>query len=294
MQVTINQKIKYRESFRPFAPTVLVERIADYFDLDCPSPYMLIVAPVKAERRKPWQPDANQDLLAMVRCPRSDIPAITHVDYSARVQSISRPDNPDYYQVIKAFEAETGFGVIINTSFNVRGEPIVNTPSDAYRCFMHTEMDVLFLGPYRLHKGEQPPWPDVRKASTRQAFAGENDRLLRQKLKHIFRSQFLPLLNRLEVNAIKPLLHPFGQRPSTWQACPKQASLKSLFAFPQAIHEGCWDAAGLAAAIVAAWSDQKFAKLCEPVIESLLRAGGKQQHLASGAEEVPESIYVMF
>jgi carbamoyltransferase len=294
MQVTINQKIKYRESFRPFAPTVLVERIADYFELDRPSPYMLIVAPVKTERRKPWQAGQQQDLLAMVRSPRSDIPAITHVDYSARVQSISRVDNPDYYQVIEAFEARTGFGVIINTSFNVRGEPIVNTPSDAYRCFMHTEMDVLFLGPYRLEKGNQAPWPKARKSNALHARPRESERRLRHRLARIFREQFLPLLDGLEAQKIEPLLYPFGKSASTWQACSKPASPKTLFAFPQVIHEGHTDEAELAKAIVAAWSDQHFARQCEPVICSLLQAGGKQKYLAAGAEAVPESIYVMF
>ena len=132
----VNLKIKFRESFRPFAPTVLEERIAEYFEIDRPSPYMLLVAPVREGKRH--------------------IPSVTHVDHSARIQSINRQQNPLYYDMIKEFERRTGVPVIINTSFNVRGEPIVCSPEDAYRCFMRTHMDYLVLGPYLLDKTVQP------------------------------------------------------------------------------------------------------------------------------------------
>jgi carbamoyltransferase len=159
-QVLMNLKIKYRESFRPFAPAVLAERCADYFDLDGESPYMLLVAPVRAERRRPMQLDVfesgNDDLLAVVSQARSDIPAITHFDYSARVQTVRREEHPDYYAVIEAFERLTGCAVLVNTSFNVRGEPIVCSPRDAYRCFMRTEMDLLVLEDCLLVKEKQP------------------------------------------------------------------------------------------------------------------------------------------
>src|SRR5262249_12156600 len=132
MQANLNLKIKYRESFRPFAPTVLAERVSDYFELDRESPYMLLVAPVKASRRKPFELKIGDgDMLPIVRQLRSDIPAVTHVDYSARVQTIARADHPSYYDVIQAFEQATGCAVVVNTSFNVRGEPIVCTPYDA-------------------------------------------------------------------------------------------------------------------------------------------------------------------
>lgn len=160
MQSVMNLKIKYRESFRPFAPSVLRERVSDYFELDTDSPYMLLVAPVVEKRRRTLQADQRQlwgiDLLNV---PKSDIPAITHVDYSARVQTVSPSTNPRYYQLIKAFETQTGCGVLINTSFNVRGEPIVCTPEDAYRCFMRTEMDVLVLENFILLKEHQKPVP---------------------------------------------------------------------------------------------------------------------------------------
>lgn len=161
MQSKLNLKIKYRESFRPFAPSVLEDCYQDYFELKAPSPYMLLVDEVKKERQIPFELDdflneENSNLLPIVNMPRSDIPAITHVDYSARVQTVSRERNEHYYNIIKAFQKETGCGVIVNTSFNVRGEPIVCTPRQAYECFMRTEMDVLVLENCILYKEEQP------------------------------------------------------------------------------------------------------------------------------------------
>ncbi len=163
MQSVMNLKIKFRESFRPFAPSCLEEKVSEYFELDRPSPYMLLVAPVRAERRRALPPDEGVlDLKRRVNLPRSDIPAITHVDYSARIQTVHPEVNPRYHRLIRAFEELTGYGVIINTSFNVRGEPIVCTPEDAYRCFMRTEMDCLVLGSYLLHKEQQPQWHEER------------------------------------------------------------------------------------------------------------------------------------
>jgi carbamoyltransferase len=161
MQSVMNLKIKYRESFRPFAPSVLRERVSDYFDLDTDSPYMLLVAPVVEHRRTPLS-EAQKALwgIDLLNVPKSDIPAATHVDYSARIQTVHAETNPRYHKLIKAFEAKTGCGVIVNTSFNVRGEPIVCTPQDAYRCFMRTEMDVLVLENCVLNKVDQKPLED--------------------------------------------------------------------------------------------------------------------------------------
>jgi carbamoyltransferase len=158
MQSVMNLKIKYRESFRPFAPSVLRERASDYFVLDADSPYMLLVAPVAEKRRLPLS--VTQEGLwgiELLNVPRSDIPAVTHLDYSARIQTVHHDTNPRYYALLKAFEARTGHAVLVNTSFNVRGEPIVSTPEDAYRCFMRTEMDVLVLENCVLLKTDQKP-----------------------------------------------------------------------------------------------------------------------------------------
>ena len=157
MQRTLNLKIKYRESFRPFAPSCLVEDVSELFELDRPSPYMLLVAPVKEERRLAMTTDQESLFgIAKLNVPRSDIPAITHVDYSARVQTVDRRDQPAYHRLIEAFKERTGYGVIVNTSFNVRGEPIVCSPRDAYLCFMRTEMDALVMEDCVLLKTEQP------------------------------------------------------------------------------------------------------------------------------------------
>ncbi len=157
-QSVMNLKIKYRESFRPFAPSVMEDKAADYFDIDRPSPYMLLVADVREAHRLPMPVDGNMGMLEKLNIPRSDIPAITHLDYSARLQSVSKATKPDYYAIIEAFEKLTGCAVIVNTSFNVRGEPIVCTPQEAYQCFMRTEMDVLVLENCILYKEEQPKW----------------------------------------------------------------------------------------------------------------------------------------
>lgn len=163
MQSVMNLKVKYRESFRPFAPSVLQERVSDYFEMDCASPYMLLVAPVRPEHRVNGagheRPHTLRDWVNEVR---STVPAITHVDYSARVQTVSPHDSPAFYDVIKAFENLTGCGMIVNTSFNVRGEPIVCTPDEAYQCFMRTQMDDLVLESFLLSKQTQPARVDDR------------------------------------------------------------------------------------------------------------------------------------
>jgi carbamoyltransferase len=161
MQSMMNLKIKFRESFRPFAPSVLRERVADYFELDCDSPYMLLVAPVRDSLRIAMTEEQKQLFgIEKLNIPRSVIPAITHIDYSARVQTVSHEDNPLYHELIEEFERLTGCGVLVNTSFNVRGEPIVCTPADAYTCFMRTEIDYLVLGDFVLSKGEQNVFVD--------------------------------------------------------------------------------------------------------------------------------------
>jgi carbamoyltransferase len=161
MQKRLNLKIKYREGFRPFAPSVLHEETANFFELDRPSPYMLLVAPVRPERCRPLPPGYQEmDMFDRLYIQRSDVPAITHVDYSARIQTVHRETNEKYWRLIKAFQDLTGCGLIVNTSFNVRGEPIVCTPEDAYRCFMRTEMDYLVMEDFLFDKKEQPAFQD--------------------------------------------------------------------------------------------------------------------------------------
>lgn len=156
MQSLMNLKIKFRESFRPFAPTVLAEKVSEWFELDEESPYMLLVSRVKASRlKKITEQETKLWGIEKLNVVRSEIPAVTHVDYSARIQTINETDHPKYYNIIKEFENLTGCPVIINTSFNVRGEPIVCSPEDAYRCFMRTHIDYLVLENYLVDKKEQ-------------------------------------------------------------------------------------------------------------------------------------------
>jgi carbamoyltransferase len=162
MQKTMNLKIKFRESFRPFAPAVLAEKVSEWFDHDRASPYMLIVADVLEKHRK--QLTENEEALwgiDKLNVPRSSLPAITHVDYSARLQTVHRETNPMFHRLISEFDKITGCPVVVNTSFNVRGEPIVENPGQAYTCFMRTEMDVLVLGRHVLLKSEQPAWKEA-------------------------------------------------------------------------------------------------------------------------------------
>ncbi len=167
MQSVMNLKVKFRESFRPFAPIVLRSKVADYFELECDSPYMLIVAPLKETLRLPLP--ANLEGLELLKAVRSTLPAITHVDYSARIQTVDGTDNPLLHKLLTAFESATGSAVLVNTSFNVRGEPVVCTPDDAYRCFVNTEMDFLIMGYFIIERTAQP------KRLTRQNFVPQPD-----------------------------------------------------------------------------------------------------------------------
>jgi len=161
MQSVMNLKIKFRESFRPFAPSVLREQVAEWFELDVDSPYMLLVAPVRERWRIAMREDEQRLFgIEKLNVPRSTVPAVTHVDYSARIQTVHAETNPLYHALLSRFHALTGCPVLVNTSFNVRGEPIVCTPADAYRCFMRTEMDHLVVGSFLLDKSRQPALTD--------------------------------------------------------------------------------------------------------------------------------------
>ena len=161
MQTTMNLKIKFRESFRPFAPAVLAQDAGDYFELRQSSPYMLLVGDVARSQRLP-APESSAKGLDLLKIPRSTIPAVTHVDHSARVQTVTEDENPAYHRLLSEFKELTGCPVMVNTSFNVRGEPIVNTPEEAYACFMRTNIDYLAMGGFLLDKAEQPPWEETR------------------------------------------------------------------------------------------------------------------------------------
>jgi carbamoyltransferase len=301
MQVNLNLKIKYRESFRPFAPAVLEERVSEYFDLDRPAKYMQVVAPVRSDRCLPFDRGEGTDLLEIVRVARSDIPAVTHVDYSARIQTIRREDHPEFYDVVAAFERLTGCGVVVNTSFNVRGEPIVNTPFDAYRCFMRTEMDVLVLGNLLLRKEKQPPWPepkgDLEGVPVRRP---EPDAALLAGLERVYREDFLPLLRRIRGRELPPLCAPFGSAPSLWLDHPEGREGKRLFEIPPELQAGL-DPQAMARALVGRWLGDGAPRAFESLVAKLLEVGGRsgvgdelEEVAPETAEEVPETVYAMF
>jgi len=156
MQSALNLKVKFRESFRPFAPSILEEKASEYFDIPIKSPYMLLVAPVQNNKKISVMSDENLQGIQKLKVKRSVIPAVTHVDYSSRVQTVNEGDNPLFYKIIKAFDAQTGCPVVINTSFNIRGEPIVATAEDAYRCFMCTDIDYLLIDNFLFEREKQP------------------------------------------------------------------------------------------------------------------------------------------
>lgn len=299
MQTTINLKIKYRESFRPFAPAVLEECIGEYFELDRETPYMLLVAPVVESRRLPYKRSPEMTLYEIVRQPRSDVPAITHVDYSARIQSVRREDHPEYYDAINAFRTQTGYGVIVNTSFNVRGEPIICSPYDAYRCFMRTEMDVLVMGNFLLFKEEQPPYP-IEKGHIEHY---DPDELLDpaddpglEPLRRLFREMFLPLSGRYQASTERRVEQSTAGVPGRWHSCSPQTAVQ-IFEIPETLANRDETAADLAAAIVRYWQPGFVRNSLEPVISRLLEIGGELSAVSEEeelVEEVSEFVYVMY
>jgi carbamoyltransferase len=299
MQADLNLKIKYRESFRPFAPTVLAEKAGEYFELDRESPYMLIVAPVREERRKPVQPVEGEDLLPVVRQARSDIPAVTHVDYSARIQTVVREDHPAYYDLIRSFEKRTGCAVIVNTSFNVRGEPIVCTPADAYRCFMRTEMNVLALGNLILLKEEQPAWYEgkaegLESEDATKVETATNPRPLVRCLKKLFWQRFVPIATSLQQQHAVLVNRAFRRSASEWTALDELGGVKNLFEFPDALDSSTPDPERFARTLVEGWRDGPASRALQPLVQELVKLGLQYPAKEALEENVSESVYVMF
>jgi len=298
MQVDMNLKIKYRESFRPFAPSVLEEDVSKYFEMEGKSPYMLLVAPVKKERCLPFElPENVEDMLPVVKQPRSDLPAITHVDFSARVQSVSEAFAPEYYKLIKAFKEKTDCSVIVNTSFNVRGEPIVCTPADAYRCFMRTEMNILALGNFILIKEDQPEWPEG-KGEGLESIKDETDTQTMYdpkflaKLRNYFNSDFLKI-----VDQIKDEIHislRASDKSSSWIDVVEPDKIKDVFEYKSAILAEKTNAKEFTDALLAAWQHQDDAETLKELISELVKLGLEFPVDINFEEDVPDSVYAMF
>lgn len=299
MQVDMNLKIKYRESFRPFAPSVLQEDVRDYFEMDCESPYMLLVAPVKQERCLPFEmPENVEDMLPVVKEPRSDIPAITHVDFSARVQTVRKEFAPEYYELIKTFKKKTGCSVIVNTSFNVRGEPIVCTPADAYRCFMRTEMNVLALGNFILLKEDQPEWPEGKGVGL-ESVKSDSETTLQynidflKELKSVYKSDFQEILSGIDNDALKIKLSSTDAQ-TAWKDVIEPENLKLYFEFNPAMLKNNIAAEDFAEAVMSSWQYKEEAVKLLPIMQKLIKLGMKYPVNLDFEEDIPDSVYAMF
>lgn len=294
MQVKLNLKIKYRESFRPFAPSVLADKADEYFEFKGESPYMLLVAPVKKSRWLPFDRGAGDNLLEIVKQPRSDIPAITHVDYSARLQTVNREDSPVYYDVIAVFAKRTGYATIVNTSFNVRGEPIVCTPYDAYRCFMRTEMDALVLEHFLLLKEDQPPWPESK------GHVEEDDEIAEvgvdRLTKEIIAVFDAGTVAQLGVSSqVARAIADWKRRPSFWDDHKDASTLGEIFDIPKALDRPEATPRERAQAIAKYFGADPTARgRLVDLVATLLEIGGRHTADENLEEEVSESVYVMF
>ena len=255
---------------------------------------MLLVAAVRKERQLPLGEFSGEDMLPYVRQPRSDVPAITHVDYSARIQTIRREDHPEYYDLIRAFYERTGCPVIVNTSFNVRGEPIVGTPGDAYRCFMGTEMDALVLGRYLLLKEDQPPWPlpkgHVESDDAPETLKPQLAETLVRDLDEVYRASFLPAVGVLGAAGAAP----FRQRPSLWTDANSRNDAPAVFVVPGELAFPMKDVEKTAAAIVDQWELRGSCAALAPVVKELISLRLRHPMPKSYDEEVPSSMYVVF
>lgn len=296
MQVDMNLKIKYRESFRPFAPSVLMEDVAEYFEMDRESPYMLLVGPVKKERCLPFEmPENFEDMLPVVKEPRSDIPAVTHVDFSARVQTVREEFAPVYYKLIKGFKDKTACSVIVNTSFNVRGEPIVCTPADAYRCFMRTEMNILALGNFILEKETQPEWPEgmgeglesIKNETDVESLYNED---FLKKLRKYYQKNFRKFCQEIPVKI--PLQA--SDAATSWKDVDEPENLKEIFEFAPAVLSVKTDVKEFTEALLASWQYQDEARKLQPMIQDLVKLGVQYPVNIDFEEDVPDSVYAMF
>jgi carbamoyltransferase len=274
---------------------VLAPRAGEYFELDRESPYMLLVAPVKEDRRLPFERGEETDLLTVVRKLRSDIPAVTHVDYSARVQTVTREDHPDYYDLIEAFERRTGCAVIVNTSFNVRGEPIICTPYDAYRCFMRTEMDYLVLGDFLLQKMDQPPWPEAKgHIEEYEAKTADFEPSLLKSLNEIYRNEFAPVAGQLRSSGALEVSTHMGRAPSLWSEFDSQGGPKAAFEIPPELDYTPPDPLAMSDAMTSCWRPGAATQAFRPVLRRLLELGKQHPPREAFDEAVSESMYVLF
>ena len=291
MQTKINLKIKYRESFRPFAPAVLADQASQYFETSKKNPYMMFVEPVLKSRRHTFARENTEDMLKIIKQPRSDIPAVTHIDYSARVQTVERSDHKEFYELIKEFQQLTGCPVLINTSFNVRGEPIVNSPMEAYQCFMNTEMDVLVLEHCLLLKKEQIKFDKAKESGSdlKSNKKKINRYFFSKKLKKIYNKNFTKTLsNTLENISEKE------NELSCWVDSINNSNNEKIFHIPRELDDEDSVPENMVKPLVKYWHNPSLGKILEPAILQLLYLGKKYPLNNDTKERVSDKIYEMF
>jgi len=252
---------------------------------------MLLIATVHEKRRLPFDRGNKENMLEIVRQPRSDIPAVTHIDYSARIQTIEKDDHRKFYDLIKAFEELTGYGIVVNTSFNVRGEPIVNTPMDAYRCFMNTEMDVLVLEDYFILKGEQAKInrEKVLFENFNTETSKDNDSFLRRKLGKLYKKNFISATKKV----IK-ILEQQDSNSSHWSNCTDQNDPGKIFNIPADLDITNPDPRKMTKSIIKCWRSNSFGTILEPILIHLLSLSKKYPLEEDINYMVSDEIYEMF
>ena len=292
MQTNINLKIKRRESFRPFAPAILAEKIGEYFELNKKSPYMMLVAPVIKKRRLPFNKKNTENMIEIIKQPRSDIPAVTHIDYSARIQTVDQNYHRKFYEIIKSFDDLTGCAVIINTSFNVRGEPIVNSPMDAFACFMDTEMDILLLEDFILHKKNQKKEIyKKRKNNLINIYTYKDKKIINKKLEKLYKN-YLITNDKIKNNIFKNIKN---NKDSCWSDFSNSKSLDEIFLIENDLDTKTPIPQKMTKSIIKSWKNKYLGEIFEPLLVNLLVLASKlpdeEQNIN---DKVSDTIYEMF
>jgi len=293
MQTKINLKIKYRESFRPFAPAILMEKAKKYFDSSFESPYMTFISHILKKNRKPFDRGKNDDMLKIVKKPRSNIPAVTHLDFSARVQTVDKTYNPDFYRLLKKFEKSSGCPILINTSFNIRGEPIVNSPIDALRCFLNTEMDYLVLEDYILDKKDFSKNVIKKFKTTNWNFYMNdmnldknkyNNMSLKKDLKKIYYS-YIADANKEKKDTIK----------NGWVSVLDKHNSKNIFEIPKNLDKEIFNTELASNDIVNYWENKHLSKRHKQTVVAMLRLTNKYEGIFKNeTTDVSSNIYELF
>ena len=283
MQTRLNLKIKFRESFRPFAPSILKEKSNHYFELDKESPYMMLVTPINKNKRLPTKSNQTENMLEIVKQTRSEIPAVTHIDYSARVQTVDKKINNKFYEIIKEFENQTECPLVINTSFNVRGEPIVNSPADAYRCFMNTNMDTLVLENFIIDKNKQIDSTSKNWRPTKKNFKKK------KIVKNPLDDELITIYKNIEKVNVNKNFNTNGWKSS------KQIDLNNIFEIPKTLDDYNYETEKMTQDIIKFWNNKSLGSEISFIINELLKLSKKYKtNELEFDDEVSDTMYEMF